>query len=171
MSSTQSKQIGSRGGTFLYDGDPLAGAAFNFPAGAVNQPITFTITPTGAPTGAWTVVGPGVALGPANMTFGKLVTVTLPFDPLLVPTGQQSRLTVYVQDGSGTIRSLGSVLVTGNTVVVPADVTGLFFAALLPGPDATTSTVTASPATNILANGAASSTITVTARDAAGNAL
>ena len=79
--------IGSAGGTVIGP----SGASVVIPPGALatNTTITITQTSAGAPPlpGGFTVSGQMFAFTPHGTLFALPVTMTLPFDPALVPAG------------------------------------------------------------------------------------
>jgi hypothetical protein len=82
---TQSALITSAGGTVSLPN----GTSVSIPAGALSSPTTITISQdTGAPNApSTTLVGTPVVLGPEGTQFSSPVTVTLAYDPTLLPSG------------------------------------------------------------------------------------
>jgi hypothetical protein len=109
------KTIGSEGGT-AGSGD----TSVQVPAGALTSPSMITITGVNAPPPAnAAVVGPAFDFGPSGQTFTTPVTLTLPFDPTLIPSGKSAAdILVYTAPlGSSEYTTLRPT-VSGNTVQV-----------------------------------------------------
>jgi hypothetical protein len=96
------------------------------PAEALAQPTALTIETTATPSLAELgaePVGPTLLLGREGQTFGKPVTVVLPFDAGRVPSGAQARLVVMTAPrGSRAWQPLDSA-VDPATATVRAQVT------------------------------------------------
>jgi hypothetical protein len=74
------------------------GTSVDIPAGALasDQKITITPSPTSRGPAQGALIGPVVVFGPEGLTFSKPVTVTLSFDPELLPPGKTaSDIVVY----------------------------------------------------------------------------
>jgi uncharacterized delta-60 repeat protein len=112
--------IGPAGGTVTAPG----GASVVIPPGALvtNTTITITQTSAGAPPlpGGFTVSGQMFAFTPHGTTFAVPVTMTLPFDPALVPAGRRPAL--YKTNAQNQWEQVAGVTINGNTV--SAQVTG-----------------------------------------------
>lgn len=115
--------VGAAGGTVVGPN----GAKVEIPPGALATDTTIRIdqTSAGAPAlpGGFTASGQTYAFTPHGTTFAVPVTMTLPFDPALVPAG--SRPTLYKTNGQNLWEQVASVSVGANTV--SAQVTGFSF--------------------------------------------
>lgn len=115
--------VGAAGGTVL----GLNGARVVIPPGALsaNTAIGIEQTTAGSPPlpAGFTVAGAMVAFTPHGTTFAVPVTITLPFDPALVPAG--SRPTLYKTGAQNQWQQVAGVTVDGDTV--SAQVTGFSF--------------------------------------------
>jgi len=112
--------IGPAGGTVTGP----SGASVVIPPGALvtNTTITITQTSAGAPPlpGGFTVSGQMFAFTPHGTMFAVPVTMTLPFDPALVPAGRRPAL--YKTNAQNQWEQIAGVAINGNTV--SAQVTG-----------------------------------------------
>ncbi|MBK7614242.1 MAG: hypothetical protein IPJ08_07085 [Burkholderiales bacterium] len=114
---TQGATIGPAGGTVT-----AAGAQVVVPAGALAQqaPIAIEATRVGAPTMPAGVpeFGAMFALTPHGTSFATPATVTLPFDPALVPAGTQPQF--YKTNAAMTaFEVVAGATVSGATMVAP----------------------------------------------------
>lgn len=116
------------GGTLVVPDDPLiGGAAIDVPADAL--PSTTVISIRSAPQiesdrpGANAATGPTVNFQPAGLRFQQDATITLPFDPSLVPEGvdplTELRVLVVEADGTERLVSPSDVDLLGGTVELP----------------------------------------------------
>lgn len=116
--------IGAAGGTVADSG----GAKVEVPAGALAQNVAIAVTPSSAgapvlPAGV-TAVGAMVAFTPHGTQFAKPATITLPFDPALLPAG--STVALYKTDATQTAwAAVAGSRVSGGGV--SAEVTGFSF--------------------------------------------
>ena len=112
--------IGPAGGTVIGPN----GASVVIPAGALVTSTTITITQTsaGAPPlpGGFAASGQMFAFTPHGTLFAVPVTMTLPFDPALVPAGRRPAL--YKTNAQNQWEQIAGVTINGNTV--SAQVTG-----------------------------------------------
>lgn len=126
--------VGPSGGKVTADGVELV-----VPAGALSKDVVITIEPTtSAPSPLDArVVGATYLLGPEGLTFGKPVTLTLPFDPTRVPAGTSSSAIeiLTAPRGSRSYAPLPTTAVDGTHV--RAEVSHFsYFVPAIPGADA-----------------------------------
>lgn len=113
------------------------GTTVTVPPGALGSARTITITPspsTSGPAGA-TVVGTPYVFGPEGLTFSSPVTVTLVYDPTLLPAGKSaSDVTVFTAPlGSTTFTSLPTTPVDATHVSAPTTHFSVFVPAVADG--------------------------------------
>lgn len=106
-----------------------------FPAGALVSGAPISITPVMTPppgAGSWS---PVVDLGPNGQTFTEPVTLTLAYDPDLLPDGiVPSALGVYTFDGTGWVPVPGAIPnEIDNTLSVPISHFSVYGIAVWPG--------------------------------------
>ena len=97
--------VGSDGGVLEVASGKLAGAGLTIPEGALDSLIKISIAsaPTPVPaSGDDQAAGPAVDLQPSGLTFAQAATLTLPFDPALVPVNKSPEdIRVLVVEGNG----------------------------------------------------------------------
>ncbi|UCH10492.1 MAG: tandem-95 repeat protein, partial [Fidelibacterota bacterium] len=80
---TEGMSVGSEGGTVTSD----AGALIDIPAGALDSDVEIQIGEFTDPPAGADVAGPMFFFGPSGTQFSVEVTITVPYDPELVPEG------------------------------------------------------------------------------------
>jgi len=129
---TVAKQIvDNQGGTFTTS----VGVALVLPAGAINSPTTLVIQPVAEalaptlPTGT-AKVGKVFRFEPHGVTFNSPVTVKVPYDPGLIPSGAVPAL--FKAQPGGTFAEITPVTVQGNFLV--ANVSSFSYFAVMARP-------------------------------------
>ncbi len=122
--------VGAAGGTVTGP----AGAQVVVPAGALGQNTVIGVaqSSTGAPAlpASVTALGPMFAFTPHGTSFAAPVTITVPFDPALVPAGTPPAL--YKTNAQNQWEPVASASFGSNTVT--ADVTGFSFVQVVIAP-------------------------------------
>ena len=159
--SQVSAPVGPNGGAVV-----LGQTAVIVPPGALNTTIDLVVaTGTDVAGGEYVKAGQAIRLGPAGQTFSSPVTVTLAFDPTLIPVGK-SVADLIVQkrnDQTMAIENLtpSSVDITSNRITVTLTSFSTVQPVILVGVDPARSRVQASPST-VAPGGTDVATITVT---------
>jgi uncharacterized protein YjdB len=158
--------IGTAGGMVSI----LNGAVvLQIPVGGLTADTRITVDAAdGLPSGPRLFVsGTGFRLGPANLAFQKAASLTLRYDPAVVPAALSSSIAMYSLDGASWDAVNGSVLDIGSkAVTAPLDGTGTF-ALRAPGPVASLTVVPS----NVLVVLGTTYPLSAELRDSAGNLL
>ena len=129
QAASASASIGAAGGQIA-----LGDNTVKIPAGALSTTTTVTLaSAAAAPAPAQAVaVGAALLLGPASTTFGAPCTVTLSFDPHLLPPASSLTDVVILTapSGSSTYTSLGGTPVDATHVSATTTSPGVFLAAV-----------------------------------------
>jgi alpha-tubulin suppressor-like RCC1 family protein len=108
--------VGPAGGTVRAAG----GAQVVVPAGALSVPVPVVVAaitaPTAMPPATLTRVGPLFSFTPHGQTFAVPVTITVPFDPALIPAGGEVRLYKTANGAAGPWEEVPGATVSGTTI-------------------------------------------------------
>ncbi len=86
-----SEDVGANGGTVTWDRDgadgDLASISISIPSGALSGSVTIQVSLYNDPPVTDGLAGPVFFFGPSGLQFASPVTITVPYDPALVPPG------------------------------------------------------------------------------------
>ncbi|MCA8925979.1 MAG: IPT/TIG domain-containing protein, partial [Planctomycetes bacterium] len=142
-----SAPLGPGGGTVT-----LGQTAVTVPPGALSTTIDLVVAlGTEVAGGEYVKVGQAIRLGPAGQTFSSPVTVTLVFDPNLIPAGKSVADLILQKRNDATLAienlTPSSVDITSNRVTVTVTSFSTLQPVILVGVDPSRSRVQASPST------------------------
>jgi hypothetical protein len=121
-----SQQIGPSGGTLSVTSGPLAGLSLVVPPNALASDVELSVRSVSAPNLTdFVTVGAAARFEPAGTQFASPATLTMTFDPSLIPAGRTTAdLILKRQDTSGTVTDLTIDSIDTNANDLTASLSG-----------------------------------------------